>query len=255
MPEKGSSSISGTVTTNAQLQVYTGTAWDNADEADSNTDSQVALQTGQLSVVSRLQGFNGATYDRLRTANDGSDTIGTYTTGLLGVVNKGLLWNGSTWARQMGGYDNSDAQASSATANKTVTLSRGALFNGTSFDRQRTSTTFKSATATAAGNTAIWTPTAGKKFRLMRVTMKLTNSATLASAGNLLAQLFDGAAGVIGIANNWFVGASGNAQHQSYNFDLGNGYLSSAANNVLNVNLSVALTAGLLSITVAGTEE
>jgi hypothetical protein len=255
MPEKGSTAISGTVTTNAQLQVYTGTAWDNADEGDSNTDAQAALQLGQLSVVSRLQGFNGTTYDRLRTLVDNSDAMGTTTTGLLGVVSKGVLWNGSTWARQLGAVDNADAQATSATANKTVTLSRGAVFNGATFDRQRTTNIFKSATATAAGNTAIWTPAAGKKFRLMRVTMKLTNSATLATAGNLLAQLFDGAAGVIGIANNWFVGASGNTQHQSYNFDLGNGYLSSAANNVLNVNLSAALTAGLLSITVAGTEE
>jgi hypothetical protein len=254
MPEKGSTAISGTVTTNAQLQVYTGTVWNNADEGDSSTDAQAALQSGQLSVVARLQGFNGTTYDRLHTLSDTSDIIGT-TTGLLGVLNKGLLWNGSTWARQLGGLDNADAQATSATANKTVTLSRGAVFNGATFDRQRTTNIFKSATATAAGNTAIWTPTAGKKFRLMRVTMKLTNSATLATAGNLLAQLFDGAAGVIGIANNWFVGASGNAQHQSYNFDLGNGYLSSAANNVLNANLSAALTAGLLSITVAGTEE
>ena len=37
--------------------------------------------------------------------------------------------------------------------------------------------------------------------------------------------------------------------------DLGNGYLSTAANNVLQVNLSAALSAGKVRVTAVGTEE
>jgi hypothetical protein len=36
---------------------------------------------------------------------------------------------------------------------------------------------------------------------------------------------------------------------------MGNGYLSTLANNVLNVNLSVALVAGEVRVVVCGTEE
>src|SRR5438105_5547002 len=41
-------------------------------------------------------------------------------------------------------------------------------FNGAFWDRLRTPNKFNHALATAAGNTAVWTPAAGKKFRLMR---------------------------------------------------------------------------------------
>lgn len=236
------------VTTNAYTAPVTSDA----------ADAQAVSPNSTLEVnMARLQGFNGATFDRLKTLSDNADNDTNKTSGLIGSVARQQLYDdgSSTWIRQRGGFDNIDSQAPLSLAGSSRSISRGTLYNGSSWDRKRTSNVFKSVTATAAGNTAVWTPAAGKKFRLMKVYLKVTSNSTLAAAGILLAQLFDGAAGVIGVADNVFIPGSGNQVHQDYQFDLGNGYLSAAANNVLNINLSAALTAGVVSITVSGTEE
>lgn len=117
---------------------------------------------------------------------------------------------------------------------------------------------FKTAQATASGNTALWTPTSGKKFRLMRFMVQVTGNA-LTSGGAVITVSFQDSSSALNIAMDVFVPAS-TAFSNGDDFispwvDLGNGFLSAAANNVLNVNLSAALTAGNVRVTCCGTEE
>lgn len=123
---------------------------------------------------------------------------------------------------------------------------------------QRTPVIFKTAQATVAGNTALWTPTAGKKFRLMRFMIQITGQSTMAVAGTLTVSFQDGTT-VTNIAVDSYIPASV-AAPASEDFvspwvDLDNGYLSGVANNVLNINLSAALTAGNVRVFCCGTEE
>ena len=127
-----------------------------------------------------------------------------------------------------------------------------------SWDGLRTPNKFFTVATAANGNTALWTPAAGKKFRLMRYRIDVTGNAAAAAAAVKTISLFDGAAGATGQAVSVFVpGAAlaGAALYTSGWIDLGNGYLSAAANNVLNVNLSTALTAGVVRVIACGTEE
>jgi len=124
----------------------------------------------------------------------------------------------------------------------------------------RTPSIFKTAAATNTGNTAAWTPAAGKKFRLMRYQLELTENATLAVAAVLTIKFQDNVTD-FGFQHDIFVAAaagavSGEAWRSGW-IDLGNGYLSLVANNVLNFNISGAanLTAGQFRVNVCGTEE
>lgn len=125
------------------------------------------------------------------------------------------------------------------------------------WDNMRTCTTFKQASTAATGSTALWTPTAGKKFRLMRFRVQVTALAKAAAAADLKIALLDSAAD-LGVSSYCTipVAAAGNGVISDTGWiDLGNGVMSSLANNVLNINLSFALTGGLVNVTCAGTEE
>lgn len=114
---------------------------------------------------------------------------------------------------------------------------------------------FKTATATASGNTALWTPTTGKKFRLMRLVFQLTGNAAQSVAGVLTIDLQDNTTST-NISFSAFVPGVAGTTFADYQYiDLGNGILSAAANNVLNINLSSALTSGNVRIIAMGTEE
>lgn len=119
------------------------------------------------------------------------------------------------------------------------------LFSGgtTVSNRTREINTVKTAqtSALASGSAlALWTPAAGKKFRLRRVRGRVS------AAGRY--ELRDGAATVIGYlylqANEWVTILDMEA----------NGYLSAAANNVLNL-YNVTGGAADLDMTAAGNEE
>jgi len=121
---------------------------------------------------------------------------------------------------------------------------------------------FKTASvpATASGNTAVWTPTASKKFRLMRFQITATDVA--ATAATVITVSFQDATTGINIGTyDFFMPAIANVasgtQFVSNWVDLGNGYLSTAANNVLNANVSatVAGATGTFRYNVCGTEE
>ena len=124
-------------------------------------------------------------------------------------------------------------------------------------NQTRTPAIFKTVQATAAGSTALWTPTAGKKFRLMKFLVIVTGNATLGAAAVLVIQLLD-AAGAIGLSIDTFIPNAAFGVSDDFVspwVDLGNGVLSGVANNVLNVNLSAALTAGNVRVIACGTEE
>lgn len=130
-------------------------------------------------------------------------------------------------------------------------------WNGAAFARVRVPNVFKTVTATASGDTAVWTPAAGKKFRLMRYFIGVTNDAAMTGGGDLDIVLRD-ATTALGVGHSLYVpatGGTGLGAYQSGWIDLGNGPLSAAANNALNINLSAALSAGKVRITVCGTEE
>lgn len=113
------------------------------------------------------------------------------------------------------------------------------LFNGLSWDRLRVATVFRSISlaAGAGADNAIWTPAASKKFRWMGLIL----SSSVAS--RIL--LKDAAA----VFSDIDLPAGGPPTAWPY---LGNGILSAAANNVLNLNSSAASTIRGL---VFGTEE
>lgn len=124
--------------------------------------------------------------------------------------------------------------------------------------RIRTPNKFNTAQATASGNTAVWTPTSGKKFRLMRFLLDVTNNASQA-AGGVITFAFQDGTSALNIAFDVFVPTAAVTTvlggYTSGWCDLGNGFLSAAANNVLNINLSATLATGNVRVTVAGCEE
>lgn len=160
----------------------------------------------------------------------------------------------------LGGVDNADAQAVSALLNKLRVLAHGSVYNGLTWDRLRTLTVFKTSGAiTALGASAVWTPAAGKKFRLMAYSLEVSYNASLAAGGLNLLKLQDSATD-LAINFEPFIPTAaltaGNVPLFSTGWCLlGNGILSQAANNVLNLNLAVALATGAIRVRVAGTEE
>lgn len=158
--------------------------------------------------------------------------------------------------------DNGDAVAASSSANNLAVNARQYIFNGTGYDRWRLPSVFRTATATAAGNTAVWTPPAGKKFRLMRYRLVVTGNAAQAAGGTFNIELRDGASNVVSgsnlpaesVAVPVAAGSAGVLLDTGW-CDLGNGLLGTTAAQALNVNLSAALTGGAVRVYVAGTEE
>lgn len=115
-------------------------------------------------------------------------------------------------------------------------------WNGASFDRVRTANTFKivAAVAITAGTGAtIWTPAAGKKFRVLGYTFSASAAASLILCDNVVGTpVFRGPLlAAAGIDNQ---------------YNIGNGILSAAANNVLKLDVSANAT---VTGTVWGTEE
>lgn len=117
---------------------------------------------------------------------------------------------------------------------------------------------FKRATASASGNTALWTPTNGKRFRLLKYFIDLSTNSTLSVAGLLTVSLLDGSTDIAQDHMFFVPSAPGNqiTTDAIPLIDLGGiGILSSTLNNVLNINLSVALTAGICNVLAMGIEE
>ncbi len=209
--------LSGVGEISSDMKIWNGAAWINLTQAV-DADATAPSSVGQLSAVSKNMIFDGANYQRLRQGSD-ADAVAPSSIGQLSVIDKNLIFDGTNW------------------------------------QRKRTPNIYKSVSATAAGATVLWTPAAGKKFRLMKIYVKITPDAAAAAAGTLLVSFLDAAANFGITVQDYLPSAATIVLHQNFEFDLGNGYLSSVTNNVLNVNLSVALTSGAVSIVVCGTEE
>lgn len=196
--------------------LYDGTNW-----VRQRTASNDNVGNGLLPAFGAY-GYNGTTWDKVRTVNTGQ--IVTTLRSSTGVEPRG----------------DSTSDGSSGTG-AIATTKMG--WNGATFDRVRVGKVYKYieylnlANATA---TTVWTPSAGKKFRLMGVSISVSGT-------NSAAHLRDGAGGTI----FYTVRAPGT---DTKTFDFGNGYLSSAVNNVLEI---YNLTGGTINVQVTawGTEE
>lgn len=112
----------------------------------------------------------------------------------------------------------------------------------------------KSAQATAAGSTALWTPATTKRFNLLGGTIVLSKDA--ACAGAEFIELLDGATH---IGLRWDISTAALVAIGAcvvIPFDLKpSGLVSVAVGNVLNISLNGALTAGNCSVVVWGSEQ
>lgn len=265
-----SSDLAGNLRTKAIQGTSPWVVAGSSTPADAATLSTTAQNTYSLGAV-----YNGATQDMVRSANQASNTSGT------GVPSAGVMgWDGTFWqkathevgtgtsagmnVRLVGGglgitvNNLGDGSTPGATTYGIPVYAFGMGWNGASQDRLRTPTKFNTAQATASGDTAVWTPAGGKKFRLMRYQIEVTDNATQTTPGVITILLRD-ATTATAFAHDVYVPSSAldtNGQLYTSGWqDLGNGFLSAAANNVLNCNLSAALTAGNVRVRVAGTEE
>jgi hypothetical protein len=149
--------------------------------------------------------------------------------------------------------NNTDGQANTSSAFVSAAYLYG--YNGATFDRIRIANVYKTVSATAAGNTPVWTPTAGKKFRLMGYTIDVAGTA--AATGVQVLQLRDNATVIknhlANLIQTTTASISGGDSHMGA--DLGQGQLSALANNVLNINLGTAMATGAVVVHAWGTEE
>ena len=197
--------------------------------------------TGRLKVISsaQLMGWNGATWDKLR-----GETPADALAALEGMVTTAQLmaYNGAAWDMVRAATP-ADALATVKGLAATAALM---AYNGATWDRLRTPDVFQTGKVTAAGSTAVWTPAAGKFFRLLRYKIDVTADATRTTAGDLDIQFFQyDPVGLtdtaLPLAETVYVGAVAGTAWSSGWVDLGNGILGTLVNNVLEVNLSSAL--------------
>jgi hypothetical protein len=119
----------------------------------------------------------------------------------------------------------------------------------TALEVARTPTVFKTTATATVGDTTLWDPAAGKKFRIMGFSWQIGSNATTATT--CIVSLKDGSTGILSVFN---MGTTTGADSGVIMFP-GNGYLSTAADNILSITLTAALTAGQIMFNVWGTEE
>jgi len=115
---------------------------------------------------------------------------------------------------------------------------------------------FKNAFSASVGNTAVWVPSATKKFRLMRYYIAISGNSIINLGGLLTVKLLDGVLD-IGQNHRFYLPAlalGGYAPDTPW-IDLGNGIVSSNVNNTLNLNLSANIIGGVVNVICIGREE
>lgn len=127
-------------------------------------------------------------------------------------------------------------------------------------EAQRTPTTFVQANAVGAGNSTVWTPAAGKRYRLLGFSIYAPSHVAAAVATLLGTNLKDSGGQVIFAGTTFVPAASVTTTPGTVlivpPFDLpGNGFLSPAIGNALQLNLSAAINVGQIWISAWGTEE
>lgn len=220
----------------------------------SDSTGQVKIATGAntIGALSANQSVNVAQVNGTATSTN-SGTVDAGTQRVVPATNVALpLTNGPI----VGSFANSPGSVidTSGVAHNLAVAPYG--FDGTNQQQLRTPSVYKTVSATASGNTAAWTPAGGKKFRLMRLGIDVTgNSSTV--GGAVIVISFQDSVADINVTFSVFVPTAALAGLALYTqtVDLGNGFLSAAANNVLNVNLSAALATGAVRVRMEGTEE
>lgn len=107
---------------------------------------------------------------------------------------------------------------------------------------------------TAAGPTAVWTPAAGKRFVIQSFDVSVSIDATCAAGGTDYS-LLDGSTEIHGHTISASAITAGSKTAIFIDIHDIFPYRSTAKGNVLNVNLTGALTAGAGSVNVNGYEE
>lgn len=133
------------------------------------------------------------------------------------------------------------------------------LFNGATWDRERTPALYATVTATASGDTAIVTSTAGKKLRLHGYSIEVSAGAAISGGGVDLDVVLRDVTAAIGQGITSFVptlaATTAVGSYSSGWRDLGNGKLMAANQTAFNVNLSSTLTSGKVRVNIAYSEE
>ena len=135
-----------------------------------------------------------------------------------------------------------------------VTHSTKMVQKGAMLEAERTPTEMRYLNTALAGSSAIWTPAVGNRFHLQAFQICLGIGCTTAAAA-LSVIIMDQAAALFRFnISAGALAATTTVWSEALTLP-GNGYESAAINNVLNLNLSVALTAGSVSVTVFGFED
>lgn len=127
---------------------------------------------------------------------------------------------------------------------------------------QRTPTTFKAVNLGVApsGTVTIWTPAAGKRFRVLGFDMTITPDATLAAAGVVSFIIQDSVGAFLYRSQVWLPNAaaplvgSNNIKIGPW-YPGGNGALGSSPGTTVQIVIGTALTAGTVCANVWGCEE
>lgn len=206
--------------------LFDGTNWARAKSANGVSDA-----AGLGITTTALYGFNGTNWDRVRSVNTGQLRTTLYNSvGTEPLISQNL--------------NNNDGLNAGSALLGVSNFNTG--FAGATWDRVRVGKVYKYieylnlANATA---TTVWTPAAGKKFRLMGVQVGTS------SGSNALVHLRDGAAGS---GSPFYTVRTG--QTDTKDFSFGNGYISSASNNVLEIYNNTGATCSVW-VTAWGTEE
>jgi len=219
-----------------------------------NADAQLATLFGAVSADFNYA-FNGATWDRVVSDDSTGAPVNGVATGNLKVLALQYVWDPITavYEQVFQAPINADAIDPALFTPAPLNISVLSAFNGATFDRVRVANVFKTVLATALGLTTVWTPTAGKSFRLMGYTISVAG--TLAATGVELIKLVDNVVGNLISQHQATVTITTPTGDTQIGASLNNGFLSAAANNVLKVNLSAAMLTGGVVVNVWGTEE
>lgn len=222
---------------------------------ETNADAQLATLFGVVG-ANFMYGFNGVTWDRVLLGDSTSGgTVAPTATGNVRTIALDYSFDPATgdFLQVFQAPIDADGLIPANFSPTPLNYSALAGFNGTTFDRVRIATVYKTVLATALGLTPVWTPTAGKKFRLMGYTISVAG--TLAATGVNLLKLVDSVVGNVIAQHQATVTITTPTGDTQIGADLGQGFLSAAINNVLQINLSVAMATGGVAVNVWGTEE
>lgn len=237
------------------------TNWINVARYEVWDTGQAYMQSGSqfTNWVSSSYLFTGPVYYRYLRIQTTSTVTGTYT--FTAVCNQGPAR--SIYQPVVGYPGTPPADGWVPGSSQTpvgVTSAEYAYIGGASsqWDRIRVPNVFKTVGVSALGINAVWTPSSGRKFRLMRYKVSLSGDSTVSGGGEPSIQFVDGPSNFMPFVEQPYVpGTAANVfgAWSSGWIDLGNGFLSFVADRVLNVNLGMALTNGVLRVQVCGTEE